>query len=235
MKKVLAIFAKCPKPGATKTRLFPDTLELGARVAEAFLLDTLERMSTLQVERKLFYAPAESRDLFERLAGSVCQLEPQSPGDLGARLSAFFRQYLTGARAACVAIGTDSPTLPVEYVAQAFATLARRDVVLGPTADGGFYLLGLARFHKDLLSHIAWGTEHVLGQIASRIGSLGMKLSLLPVWYDVDTQSSWQMLAGHLTALACAGDILPRHTAHLVVELSKSRQIYPGAGPSHAD
>jgi rSAM/selenodomain-associated transferase 1 len=202
--RVLGLFAKWPRPGAVKTRL-GDTPEWGARVARAFLLDTLERLAALDARRVLVFAPRESEADFAALALGRFGLIPQADGDLGQRLSGFFNRQLEGGAAAVLAVGADSPTLPVEYVTRAFDELERADVVLGPATDGGYYLVGCGRRLPPLFENVRWSTGHVLADTIARLNDPRWRVSLLPPWYDVDTPSDWTFLAGHLAALRRAG------------------------------
>ncbi len=133
---------------------------------------------------------------------------PQADGDLGRRLRAFFaNQFAAGARAV-VAVGTDSPTLPLEYIDRAFAELRNADVVLGPATDGGYYLVGCGPDHPPLFDNIAWSSGHVLADTVAALSDPRCRLALLPPWYDVDTPDDWEMLCGHIAALSRA-DIDP--------------------------
>src|SRR5262249_42424452 len=103
-----------------------------------------------------------------------------------------------------VVVGTDSPTLPVSYVVDAFAKLDDADIVLGPATDGGYYLLGCRRL-PPIFEGVDWGGWSVLGPAVARLSDPSWKLVLLPPWYDVDTPEGWAMLAGHVAAMRRAG------------------------------
>ena len=104
-----------------------------------------------------------------------------------------------------VLVGADSPTLPVSFVEQAFQELERCEVVLGPATDGGYTLIGFTGYYPNLFDNIAWGTSAVLGETVARVSDAGLRLALLPPWYDVDTLDDWRMLRGHLAALRRSG------------------------------
>src|SRR5262249_54787055 len=104
-----------------------------------------------------------------------------------------------------VVVGADSPTLPVEYVEEAFALLDRADVVLGPATDGGYYLLGCGPRLPPLFSGIDWSSERVLAETAARLEDPSWRLALLPPRADVDTPQDWARLRGHVAALGRAG------------------------------
>jgi glycosyltransferase A (GT-A) superfamily protein (DUF2064 family) len=104
-----------------------------------------------------------------------------------------------------VLLGTDSPTVPVAWVGQAFAELTTADVVLGPATDGGYYLIGCARRLPPVFAGVAWGGPTVLAETVARLADPSWRLALLPPWYDLDTLADWRMLRGHIAALRRAG------------------------------
>lgn len=199
--RVLGIFAKRPMPGQVKTRLAAETSpEWAAQVAGAFLGDTLTRLATCDADRVIAYAPDHEHVFFAQLAEDRYRVTPQDDGDLGRRLERFVaEQQRLGARR-IVVVGSDSPTMPVPIVTQAFAELERVDVVLGPAMDGGYYLLGCAGRMPPIFDGISWGGPDVLAQTVARLSEPAWRLALLPPWYDVDTLADWRMLRGHLAA-----------------------------------
>jgi len=240
MKRVLGLFAKKPEPGAVKTRLAaasgarapksppkwsPRSPEWAAEVYNAFLLDALERLSTLKVERVLAFTPEDARSWFEPLAGEQWQLVPQTGEDLGRRMAAFFSGCFAAGAHAAVLLGADSPTLPLGHVAQAFAELSRADLVLGPATDGGYYLIGCVPPVPAIFDGVDWGTDPVLEQTVARVQRNARRLALLPPWYDVDTIEDWHCLRGHLAALRAAGidPKCPRTEALLAREPATNR------------
>lgn len=204
--RTFGLFAKYPQPGHVKTRLAAATSpEWAAAVAEAFLRDTLDRFAPLDARRILAFAPAEARAAFGNLVQGRFVLTPQREGDLGERMAAFFQEELGHGATAVVLIGADSPTLPVAFVEQAFTELERADVVLGPATDGGYYLLGCARWLPSLFVGLDWGTSRVLADTVARLTDAACRLAVLPPWYDVDTLEDWHLLRGHAAALRQAG------------------------------
>jgi rSAM/selenodomain-associated transferase 1 len=159
----------------------------------------------IDARRVLAFAPPQARGEFDTVATGRFELEPQGDGDLGQRLANFFGRRLAEGATAVVAVGADSPTLPVAYVIQAYAALAAADVVVGPAADGGYYLIGCGPRLPSVFDGIDWGTNLVLGQTVARLSAGDGRLAVLPPWYDVDTPADWAMLAGHLAALRRAG------------------------------
>lgn len=219
---VLGIFAKQPLAGQVKTRLAAETsASLAAEAAEAFLRDTLEKCRALPVARFVVYAPASGREYFTALAGEAFSLEEQREGDLGERMAGFLSAHVSDERHV-VLIGADSPTLPVEFIERAFAELENADVVLGPATDGGYYLLGCKGRVPPIFDRIAWGGPEVLQASVRRIAGAGLRLFLLPPWYDVDTLADVRMLKGHLAALRAAGmEANCSHSEALLERLSR--------------
>jgi hypothetical protein len=203
---VLGLFAKWPQPGAVKTRLAAESSpDWAARVAEAFLHDLMERLLAVDVQRVLAFAPREAEAGFADLARGRFILTPQGDGDLGQRMKAFLSEQFHADAEAVVLLGTDSPTVPLAYVEQAFRALEQADVVLGPAQDGGYYLLGCTRRLPPLFENITWSSPRVLAETVARLSDPAWRLALLPPWYDIDTLADWQMLCGHLAALRRAG------------------------------
>jgi rSAM/selenodomain-associated transferase 1 len=202
---VLGVFAKWPRPGQVKTRLASAVgPEKAARVAHAFLVDTLDRLAAVPVRRVVAFAPADAEPEFAAVSRGRYVLRPQGEGDLGDRLTRFLASEIAAHADAVVVVGSDSPTLPVEYVERAFAALERVDVVLGPATDGGYYLLGCGRRVPPVFDRIGWGGSRVLAETIARLTD-DWRLALLPPWYDVDTPDDWVMQRGHIAAMRRAG------------------------------
>jgi rSAM/selenodomain-associated transferase 1 len=220
---VLGVFAKEPRPGQVKTRLAAATSpEWAARVAAAFLEDTLDRLTRIDARRVLAHAPDDAGPFFDRLAAGRFELVPQGAGDLGQRMAAFFQGRFAAGATSVVLVGTDSPTVHLGYVERAFHSLASNDLVLGPATDGGYYLIGCKSRVPPIFDGIRWSSRHVLADTVGRLSDPSWRLALLPPWYDVDTLDDWDMLCGHLLGLERGGvDLtelgMPR-TADLVRE-----------------
>jgi hypothetical protein len=186
----LIVFTRYPEAGTTKTRLIP---ALGAQGAADLQRDMTER--TVAEARRL----AESRRValevrFE--GGSAGQMAawlgddlrclPQGTGDLGDRMERAVRQTLDRGARRAVIVGTDCPDLTADTLADAFDALADHDLVLGPAADGGYYLIGLRQDAPALFEDIPWGTSEVLRRTLSQADELGLRVQLLDELADVD-------------------------------------------------
>jgi rSAM/selenodomain-associated transferase 1 len=202
---ILGIFGKHPVAGQVKTRLGAETSPaFAATIADAFARDTVRKCAMLADQRFLVYAPASGHGYFSGLGGTAYTYENQAEGDLGQRLAQFLQRHLTD-HSRVVLLGADSPTLPAGIILQAFLELGSADVVLGPATDGGYYLIGCTGSCPPLFDKIAWGETEVLGETVAKVRGAGLRLGLLPPWYDIDTLADLRMLRGHLAALRQAG------------------------------
>lgn len=214
----LGILAKQPSAGLVKTRLATETNpSWAAQVAEAFLLDVLDRVANYPARRVLAYSPTSAESYFAGIARERFRLCPQEDGDLGKRMAAFFQSQFQQGAERVVLLGTDSPTLPLAFIDDAFDRLADADVVLGPAADGGYYLIGCAHAVPPIFDGIAWGTPNVLAETIASIADSRISMALLPIWNDIDTLADWWSLRGYLAAARRAGiDVELPTTAALV-------------------
>lgn len=207
--KALIILAKAPIPRLTKTRLSPPlTLEQANDLYACFLQDVLDLARHIRVPSTIAYTPEQAKTFFGNVAPDF-ELVPQTGRDLGERMHlAVANKFFQGCRQV-VLIGSDSPHLPPLVIQQAFDELSRgADIVLGPSADGGYYLIGL-REPCPQIFQVKMSTPEVLNQTLVLIQQAGLKFSLLPENFDVDTIADlgklWITLNRH-------PDIPARHT-----------------------
>lgn len=198
----LAVMTKAPRAGQVKTRLTPPlTPEEAAALNTCFLRDTTAAISitaTKDAARGIaVYTPVGAETAYAGILPAKFQLVPQRGELFGERLLFAAEDLLQLGFASFCLIDSDSPTVPEPAFAQAVATLAQPDdavVVLGPSEDGGYYLIGLKKLHRGLFEDIAWSTERVLEQTIERARKLDLKIHLLPTWYDVDDHGTLQRL-----------------------------------------
>lgn len=222
MHNTLLVVAKQPAAGRTKTRLCPPLEpQQAADLYACFLHDTLATMRRVPaVRRVIAYAPEGAAPYFRALAPDF-ELTPQRGADLGERLDDLLGDALARGAPKAVVMSSDSPTLPADYVGQAFTLLDTHDVVLGPADDGGYYLIGLRRPQPRLLRDVTMSTPFVLRDTLAIAEALGLRVALLPGWYDVDTVADLARLradlagapaavAAHTRALLGGGAIGPR-------------------------
>jgi uncharacterized protein len=186
----LAVMAKVPAPGEVKTRLCPPlTPAEAATLAECFLLDRLEQLGRMpDVDALLAFAPPERRPALHGLVPPRVRLVPQAGADLGARLDRVLTELLAEGYTGAIAVDADSPTLPTAYLRRACALLREGavDAVVGPCEDGGYYLIGLRAPAPALFTDMPWSTAAVTDETLARARRLGLRLALLPSWFDVD-------------------------------------------------
>lgn len=191
---IVCIFAKPPEPGAVKTRLIPELgAERAAELAEAFLEDTVAMVRTLAWAECIVAAT----EAFERSYFKPEEVWLQSEGDLGERLEKVLRLALKR-RPIVLAIGADSPGLPAAYLESARQSLATADAVLGPSLDGGFYLIGLKDCPVGVLSDIQWSHSTTLAATVAKLDQFGMKTVLTNPWFDVDSHDDLERLRRQL-------------------------------------
>jgi rSAM/selenodomain-associated transferase 1 len=199
MARELGVFAKYWQPGEVKTRL---AAQLGAPGAAAFhracVQTVVRRFSSVADRRILAFSPDHREPEFAALARPRWQLRPQAAGDLGQRMSSFFAEAFAAGARAVVLIGSDSPTMPEAFLHEAFDRLATTDAVLGPSDDGGYYLIGLTRPVPSIFDSIAWSTPEVCRQTLERLEAVPCRCHLLPPWYDIDTPQDLNRLRAEL-------------------------------------
>lgn len=210
--ETLICFARAPVAGQAKTRLARGRTEQSAALlAAGFLLDTAElcarwrdgRVAVDQNRRVVFYATPDLTDpaVIEAAHAAGARLEQQVGEDLGARLQhAFDVEFSRGARAVAV-IGTDSPTLPVHYLDEAFRALVWERVALGPTFDGGYWLIGAQRPAPDLFTGVPWSTSGVVPATLAKLHAQNVEPALLPFWFDVDEPDDLERLVWNVRAI----------------------------------
>lgn len=186
--ETLLVVAKRPVPGQTKTRLCPPlSPNQAADLYGCFLRDTLDTMRKVpNVQRVIGFLPEDARGYFTQLAPDM-EMIHQRGTTLGERLDNLLTDALVGGAVRAVVMDSDSPTLPAAYLSQAFEQLEEADVVIGPTRDGGYYLIGVKQPHPHLLRQVKMSTSHVLKDTLRLAEASGLVASLLPTWYDVDT------------------------------------------------
>jgi rSAM/selenodomain-associated transferase 1 len=217
----IAVMAKAPQPGRSKTRLTPPLQpEQAAALSAAFLRDVTENIAAAgqraKIDGYIAYAPLGLEALFDGhlAAGTGLVLADGSP-DMPAAVKGFGRCLLHAVRAlladgyesACV-LNSDSPTLPTSLLERTANLLAQPGdrAVLGPAEDGGYYILGVKAAHAHLFEDIAWSTESVAADTRLRARALGLELVELPTWYDVDDAASFHRLLDALFGAAVADD-----------------------------
>jgi uncharacterized protein len=212
----LAVMTKAPRAGKVKTRLTPPlTPEESATLNTCFLRDTARAIAKTAREGLArgiaVYLPVGAEETYAGILPAEFELILQRGEVLSERMAmAFADLFSLGFDSVCL-IGSDSPTLPQQVFSQAVQILAEPQdkVVLGPTADGGYYLIGLKNLHRPLLENIEWSTERVLEQTIEKAREINLKIQLLPAWYDVDDAQSLHRLCSEFFADQSAAEAFP--------------------------
>ncbi|MBI1387727.1 MAG: DUF2064 domain-containing protein [bacterium] len=208
------IFIKQPRPGEVKTRLGEAIGDrASAELYRDFVETSLRRFQRIAYANcTAYYHPPEEERFFRDWLGGGVKYEPQCEGDLGVRLMHGFERMLTRYHRV-IALGTDSPDLPLDYLEKACSSLDEHDIVFGPAEDGGYYLVGMTAPHPGIFEGIEWSSDRVLSQSLHRCESLGLSVAHTPLWYDIDRledlnrlcqsrdEDVLQMLARHSNSL----------------------------------
>jgi rSAM/selenodomain-associated transferase 2/rSAM/selenodomain-associated transferase 1 len=186
----VVIMAKAPVPGQVKTRLVPPlTPEQAADLAKRLLVEAVEQVQRLKgVRTMVAVSPSEGIPHVQQFLPPTVSLIPQSDGDLGQRLAHAFEELFAKGAKGVIVLGADHPDLPSEYLARAVKLLRQGSdpLVIGPTEDGGYYLIGLTRPHPELFRGVPWSTSEVLKVTLAKAKAAGLSVTLLPPWYDID-------------------------------------------------
>lgn len=204
MRQAAALFGKAAEPGRVKTRLAAKlTPEEAAEFHTACVRDCWTRINSLPgVEPRLFSDRPWLE--WEELAGGVrCRL--QRAGGLGERMYGAFEDLEGEGFERTLILGSDSPTLPIDYVREAFDLLeTERDAVLGPTEDGGYYAVGCRIPRAAMFDGVEWSEETTFEQTVEAFERVGYRVRLLPRWWDVDLPEDLDRLRGEPLGAAVA-------------------------------
>jgi rSAM/selenodomain-associated transferase 1 len=232
----IAVMAKASVPGRTKTRLTPP---LSAIEAAAFNTAFLKDVSANLVAASrsagicgyMAYGPPGTQQFFvDHLPDTIGLIEAWFP-NFGDCLFKAITGLFEAGHGAAVVLNSDSPTLPTALLIETAAVLAQPGdrVVLGPSTDGGYYLLGIKQAHRRLFEDIDWSTERVARQTLSRAEEIGLEVHCLPAWYDVDDAPSLRQLHRELFEDASLDSALsPFHapnTAALISDLAATADL----------
>jgi rSAM/selenodomain-associated transferase 1 len=186
----LLIFARLPELGQVKTRLAHTIGEPAAlEIYRELLTRTRVAAEPFGGQKTVWLtqpaSPLNPAAVATEWPGYVWQ--PQPEGDLGGKMQTAFQQAFDSGARAVVIIGTDCPGLTSQHLHHAFELLISHDVVVGPAADGGYYLLGMTMLHEKLFQDKAWSTASVLADTLADAAYLSLRVAHLPTLHDVDT------------------------------------------------
>jgi len=232
----LAVMTKAPQAGRVKTRLVePLTPEQAAELNKCFLRDTAAAISSACSRSETatgacgiaVYTPVGAESAYTDILPADFSLLPQRGEKFGERLYfAVEDLFNCGFESVCL-IDSDSPTVPAENFQKAIELLSMSEdrVVLGPSDDGGYYLIGVKKPHHHLFDRIDWSTERVLNQTMQRATAIGLELKLLPTGYDVDDGVSLHRLRKELLAGTTSADAAP-HTREFLASFVAQEKLH---------
>lgn len=198
----VGIFCKTPAAGFSKTRLSPPLRpEDCSGLSACFIRDLARTIHSLEsdVTPYAVYTPVGTEPALRALLPSSFRLLPQCDGDFGARLSYAIAELLRAGHAGAILVNADSPTLPASILQAAVKALQREDaVVLSPSFDGGYTLVGLSQPHPEVFADIPWSTPHVHRLTMQRAARINVPVINVPGWYDVDDKQTLQLLESEL-------------------------------------
>jgi rSAM/selenodomain-associated transferase 1 len=201
----LAVMSKAPRPGKVKTRLQPPlSAEEAAALNVCFLRDTTENIAAVAAgggaQGLVCYTPIGDEEAFDGLLPPDFGLISQRGDGFGERLHCAAEDILSCGFTAVCLIDSDSPTVPETVLQEAVAALAApgERVVLGPSHDGGYYLIGLKALEPRVFECITWSTPSVYTETVERVREASLELQQLPIWYDVDDATSLATLQAEL-------------------------------------
>ena len=197
--RVLVIMAKAPRPGRVKTRLGPSLSPAAVTAFYCCLLDdTLALARSLDDVEVAIMCPSSDVNELAQLAGGQASVVPQKGEGLAAGLASVFAHFTQARPRRTIAFNSDSPHLPRSVLEDAFETLAAHDVVVGPTHDGGYYLVGAKTSHPSLFAHDGMGTSSALERLISQARALELSVGFADAFYDIDVADDLARLAAEL-------------------------------------
>jgi uncharacterized protein len=221
----LVILTKVPQPGRSKTRLVPPlSYDEAADLARALLVDQLENLAKFDGARLFIaFTPEKAGGFFAGFMARGFTCFAQQGHSLGERMSHAFGHLFANAFQNTILIGSDLPALPLTLFDQAYALLDKSaaDVVLGPSADGGYYLVGMNRMNTTIFDGIGWSRHDVLAQTIHKLAGVGLKHELLPESYDIDTADDLERLESERNCR----DILMKNTFALLNQLKQRGKL----------
>jgi uncharacterized protein len=197
--RTLVIMAKAPRLGSVKTRLAGSlSLQAVTELYRCLLNDTISLTQALNHVEVAIMCPASDVDDLSRAMGKTVPIVPQTGPGLAAGLASVFNRFATSSHQRVIAFNSDSPHLPASVLETAFDVLQARDLVVGPTHDGGYYLVGARTSYPGLFTGDGMGTANALEALLARARALGLSVHLTDSFYDIDVEGDLTRLAAEL-------------------------------------
>jgi uncharacterized protein len=197
--RTLVIMAKAPRLGSVKTRLAESlSMQAVTELYRCLLNDTITLTQALDHVEIAIMCPASDVDDLSRAVAKTVRIVPQTGQGLAAGLASVFNHFATSGQQRVIAFNSDSPHLPAATLETAFDALEARDLVVGPTHDGGYYLVGARASHSDLFAKDGMGTANALEALLMRARALGLSVHLTDPFYDIDVKGDLTRLSAEL-------------------------------------
>lgn len=188
MSKAVIVFTRVPVPGQTKTRMMPHVSAAGcARLHTCFLRDIRRECRKIDADLYICYTPEGKQERLYPVFGADAHYFPQEGYGLGERMYRAIRRVLKGGYDSCILMGTDVPEMKAEYLNRAFRILESRDAVLGPTMDGGYYLVGVKKPYRSVFEVEGYGKNSVLRDTVRHLKQEGLTVGFTEKLHDMDT------------------------------------------------
>jgi rSAM/selenodomain-associated transferase 1 len=199
MNRTLVIMAKAPRLGSVKTRLAKSLpLQAVTELYQCLLNDTIALAQSLDRVEVAIMCPASDVEELSRAVARSVRVVPQTGSGLAAALDSVFTQFAATGRPGVIAFNSDSPHLPASVLESAFDVLEACDLVVGPTHDGGYYLVGARASHPDLFASDGMGTANALEALLERASDLQLSVRVIDPFYDIDVAADLSQLADEL-------------------------------------
>jgi hypothetical protein len=199
MNRTLVIMAKAPRLGSVKTRLAKSLpLQAVTELYQCLLNDTIALAQSLDHVEVAIVCPASDIEDLSRAVAKTVRVVPQTGSGLAAALDSVFTQFAATGRPGVIAFNSDSPHLPASVLESAFDVLEACDLVVGPTHDGGYYLVGGTASHPGLFTGDGMGTTSAFEALLARARALRLSVHLTDPFYDIDEAADLGRLAVEL-------------------------------------
>jgi rSAM/selenodomain-associated transferase 1 len=206
--------AKAPRLGSVKTRLAKNLpMQAVTELYRCLLNDTIALAQALDHAEIAVMCPASDVEDLSRAVDKTVRVVPQTGDGLAAGLASVFTHFAALGRQRIIAFNSDSPHLPVSVLDTAFDALTTCDLVVGPTHDGGYYLVGARASHPGLFANDGMGTSNALEALLERASHLGLSVRVIDPFYDIDVAADLIQLADELQRIPGKA---PRTAAWLV-------------------
>ncbi len=218
--KAIILMTRVPIPGKTKTRLMEILSgDECAQIHKCFLMDLFNIFNFIKEEIDVFltYTPENSFDLMKNMVPDYIHCFPQEGSDLGERMHNAFRYVISKGYNEVILIGSDIPDIQDNELREAFIKLRYSDMVLGPTLDGGYYLIGMREANKEIFNNkLKWGNKSVLEGTIDIANSLGLDVELVNKHRDIDTKEDLIHFKNMIDSNGFKDKILPQNTIKFI-------------------